>query len=213
MAAPKKKAAKRTARPRSTSSIPPPPDKMPDPPAHPVLDPGASGLRHLRWGREVVGTLRGFLVPSNLLVAEERLAIEAEAARISALVTALSQTVKPYRDFLERTRTLTRGKLRAARFLTKSNTGFRISPSAHQSKAWLAEIEGEMKAVIEPERERLSADLAFAIAMLRSGLHSMDERLGALISPEFVAALYPPVTQDGSRVLDDGDPDDDASGA
>lgn len=40
----------------------------------------------------------------------------------------------------------------------------------------------------------------------------MDKRLAVAFSPEVVAAMYPALTADGSRVLDDGNPDDDAAG-
>ncbi|MEZ4308602.1 MAG: hypothetical protein R3F14_11210 [Polyangiaceae bacterium] len=178
----------------------------------------ASGLRHLRWAREVLGTLTAYLALEEHLSAEQRAAIEEEVDRTAALVSALSAAVKPYRDFLERTRTLARGKLRAAEYLVASGgspgsggSGLASPPGPNEAAVLRAEAEAEMAAV-EDERRRLHASLERAIDATREGLLSMNRRLERMLSPAFVVGLYPGLTGDGSRVKDDGDPDDDAAG-
>lgn len=178
----------------------------------PTLDRSASGLRHLRWAREVLGTLTALAAlaahdahdasnagtPRTAPFSDpQRAALRAEIEHVAALVSHLSAAVKPYRDFLERTRTLARGELRAAEIIGDS--------SAHEAAAH------EMATVIEPARRALHVALAAAIDKARDGLHSMDERLLATFPAEIVAAFYPPLTPDRTRVLDDGDPDDDAT--
>src|SRR5262249_46619787 len=94
------------------------------------LDRSASGLRHLRWAREVLGTLHAFASLEPHLSAAQQAALGAEIERVTALVTALSGAVKPYRDFLERTRTRSRGALRAAEHLVAGGSGLASPPDA-----------------------------------------------------------------------------------
>lgn len=166
--------------------------------AHRVLARNASGLRHLRWAREVLGTLTALAEHQARFTPVQIAALRAEIAHVAALVSTLSGAVKPYRDFLERSRTLTRGKLRAAQIL---------GDTAAREAAFR-----EMSTATEPTREGLKQALTAAVQATRKGLREMDERLLASFSAEVVAGLYPALTADGSRVLDDGDPDDDAAG-
>jgi hypothetical protein len=76
------------------------------------LSPGASGLRHLRWSREILASLEAHYEHNPLLATPERDLVLEEAVKLRALVVALSAAVKPYRDFLERRRTQFRGMLR-----------------------------------------------------------------------------------------------------
>lgn len=177
-----------------------------------VLARSASGLRHLRWTREVLGSLLGFEEHGECLSELQREALRAEIERVSGLVVALSAAVKPYRDFLERTRTKARGKVRAADFLVAGGTGLASPPGAIAAREIQGAARGEMATVIAPERAALREALGRAIEAARAGLVAMDEHLATVFSPELVAALYPELALDGERVSDDGDPDDDAAG-
>jgi hypothetical protein len=179
---------------------------------HRVLARGASGLRHLRWAREVLGTLLALSAHTVHLSSLQKAAIQAEVAHVTSLVTALSSAVKGYRDFLERKRTKSRGKLRAAELIASAARGLASLDGASGARA-LESARSEMNGVTEPERRALHTALGRAIDDTRAGLAAMDERLAVAFSPEVVAAMYPGLTADGSRVLDDGDPDDDAAGS
>lgn len=179
---------------------------------HPVLARSASGLRHLRWAREVLGTLRGFLVFEAHLSGAQQGALAAEIEHVTALVTALSAAVKPYRDFLERTRTLARGRLRASEYMLYGGEDLASAPGPMEADTAHAEAKAELASLIEPERRRLHVELERVIDATREGLRAMDERLARSFSAAFVAALYPALTADTTRVLDDGDPNDDAAG-
>ena len=76
------------------------------------LSPSVSGLRHLRWSREILASLEAHYEHNPLLATPERDFLLEEAVKLRALVIALSAAVKPYRDFLERRRTQLRGMLR-----------------------------------------------------------------------------------------------------
>jgi hypothetical protein len=81
------------------------------------LSRSASGLRHLRWAREILGSLEAHYEHNPRLAQPERELVLDEAVKLRALVTLLSGAVKPYRDFLERRRTGFRGMARVGRFL------------------------------------------------------------------------------------------------
>lgn len=179
---------------------------------HPVLARSSSGLRHLRWAREVLGTLVGFRSFEAHLSDLQRAALLAEVAHVTAVVGSLSAAVKPYRDYLERTRTLARGKVRAAEHVARGEPSFASPPPAAEAEAARAEAHVALSSVIEPERRRLHVALQHAVDEARAGLSAMDERLARFFSPAFVDALYPPLTADRTRVLDDADPDDDSAG-
>ncbi len=178
---------------------------------HRVLARGASGLRHLRWAREVLGTLLALSGHTTHLSGLQKAALQAEVAHITSLVTALSSAVKGYRDFMERKRTRSRGKIRAAELLASNARGLSSLDGIAGTRA-LEAARAEMNGVTEPERRALHTALGRAIDDTRAGLAAMDERLAVAFSPEVVAAMYPGLTVDGSRVLDDHDPDDDAAG-
>ncbi|UQA56586.1 hypothetical protein [Polyangium aurulentum] len=77
------------------------------------LSRGASGLRHLRWAREIYATLAAHAEASE--VSEpQRAALSKELTRLDARIQGLSGAVKGYRDFLERERVRYRGAIRAA---------------------------------------------------------------------------------------------------
>jgi len=180
---------------------------------HPILARGASGLRHLRWAREVLGTLHGFAEHEGYLSEVQRGVLRGEVERVTGLVGGLSAAVKPYRDFLERTRTRARGRLRVAEFLVAGAPELGSPPDGVAAGAIHDAVVGEIAAVIEPEREALRWALRLAIEDIRAGLRAMDEQLGAVFSLELVNAIYPELAPDGMRVLDDGDPDDDSAGS
>lgn len=177
-----------------------------------ILVRNASGLRHLRWAREVLGTLEGLAAHPEHLSGLQRAAILAEVAHVKSLVLTLSSAVKTYRDFLERTRTHSRGKLRAAELFASGAPGLAIGDPSIGARLVDA-ARSELSGITEPERRRLHTALARAIDETRAGLVAMEERLGGCFSPEVVSAMYPPLTADATRVHDDGDPDDDAAGS
>jgi hypothetical protein len=74
---------------------------------------GASGLRHLRWAREIYATLAAH-AESSELGEPQRMALAKELTRLDARIQGLSGAVKGYRDFLERERVRYRGAIRAA---------------------------------------------------------------------------------------------------
>lgn len=76
------------------------------------LSPSASGLRHLRWSREILASLEAHYEHNPLLSTPDRDLVLDEAVKLRTVVIALSAAVKPYRDFLERRRTQFRGMLR-----------------------------------------------------------------------------------------------------
>src|SRR4051812_22037124 len=81
------------------------------------LSRSASGLRHLRWAREILATLEAHYEHNPRLGQRDRDAVLDEAVKLRTLVTGLSAAVKPYRDFLERRRVQSRGMQRVGRFL------------------------------------------------------------------------------------------------
>ena len=180
---------------------------------HPVLARSASGLRHLRWAREVHGTLSGFLPFEAHLSEAQRAVLSAEIERLTRTIGALSAAVKAYRDFLERKRTLSRGKLRAAEYMVSGSAGIASPPGPRAAQTARIQAEAELASVIEPERRRLRNALEHAIHTTRTDLLAMDGRLAGAFSASFVEALYPLLTAEGTRVLDDQDPDDDAAGS
>lgn len=76
------------------------------------LSRSASGLRHLRWAREILATLEAHYEHNPRLSQPDREVVLEEAVNLRTLVTALSSAVKPYRDFLERRRVQFRGMQR-----------------------------------------------------------------------------------------------------
>lgn len=110
------------------------------------LSPSASGLRHLRWSREILASLEAHYEHNPLLATPERDLVLDEAVKLRALVVALSAAVKPYRDFLERRRTQFRGMLRVGVHLC-------VTARARAEKALL--IHGA-EGLLAPDRTRRS---------------------------------------------------------
>jgi hypothetical protein len=157
------------------------------------LSRSASGLRHLRWGREILGTLRAHVEKNPELSEEKRNQLRAEIAALVGLVDGLSAAVKPYRDFLERTRTGFRGQQRVAAYLGDEAMGNEASRAA------------------ESLRRPLKVALEQAITSLRAGLEQMDVRLGERFVERFVESLYPGLSRGNTFIADDDDQDDDAT--
>jgi hypothetical protein len=159
----------------------------------------ASGLRHLRWVREILATLEAHYEHDARLDAEERDLVLTQSVELRASITELSAAVKAYRDFLERERTRFRGMRRVGAYL-----------EATARRDGLDEAFSSMEARERtPRKEALRA----AIRAIRVALTSMDEHLLARLPRPFVDSLYPALVADASRVLDTPDDDDDASGA
>lgn len=169
----------------------------------------ASGLRHLRWAREILGTLEAHHEHDGRLSQAERDLVLEEAVKLRAQVNELSAAVKAYRDFLERERTRFRGMLRVGRFLARTAQGDDERAEAEAIRAGFDEAFAAMDA-----RERLPRKRAVreAIAELRSGLDAMDARLSGKLGTAFVESLYPDLAAGGAMVADSGDGDDDAAG-
>ncbi|WP_437837599.1 hypothetical protein [Sorangium sp. So ce1153] len=172
------------------------------------LSRGASGLRHLRWGREVLATLEAHVEHNPALDGADREALRGEARVLAAAVQALSEAVKPYRDFLERTRVRYRGRVRVAEHLVREADAGHADEGA---RARLDEAVTELAGMEATQRRPLKAALSAEIDRLREAMARMDARLEARLSAAFVESLYPPLTDGASRVADDGDPDDDAA--
>jgi hypothetical protein len=170
----------------------------------------ASGLRHLRWAREILATLEMHHEHDGWLTTAERDVVLAETLELRLLVTMLSGAVKPYRDFLERDRTRFRGLLRVGRYLEETARG----PEARaEAEAIRAGFEEAFAAVEARERAPRKQALREAIRELRAGLAAMDARLVTTLSAAFVESLYPALAAGGTRVADVGDEDDDAAAA
>ncbi|MDI1444792.1 hypothetical protein [Polyangium sp. 6x1] len=163
---------------------------------------GASGLRHLRWAREIYATLAAHVEHSGL-DGESKKALRKELTRLDNCIQELSGAVKGYRDFLERERVRYRGAIRAARFSQPARAGGLEAVEA---------AEATMQREALPRQRTLKAALELAIAELRAHLSEMDTRIAGVVSEAFVDNLYPPLTKDRSRVADVGDDDDDATG-
>ncbi|WP_437534385.1 hypothetical protein WME79_09450 [Sorangium sp. So ce726] len=179
------------------------------------LSRGASGLRHLRWAREVLATLEAHVEHNTALSGADREALRGEASALAAAVQALSGAVKPYRDFLERTRVRYRGRVRVAEYLVRESdageAGSATRARLDAARAHLEEALVELAWMEQAQRQPLKAALSDEIDRLREALARMDAHLAGRLSGKFVESLYPPLTDSGTRVADDGDPDDDAT--
>ena len=169
----------------------------------------ASGLRHLRWVREILGTLEVHHEHDGRLTTDERDLVLAEIVELRALVVLLSSAVKPYRDFLERERTRFRGMLRVGRYLEETAQG---ADERAEAEAIRIGFEEAFAAVEARERAPRKKALREAIQRARGGLAAMDGRLAAKLPAAFVESLYPALAAGGTRVADAGDDDDDAAG-
>lgn len=110
------------------------------------LSPSASGLRHLRWSREILASLEAHYEHNPLLTTPDRDLILEEAMKMRSVIIALSGAVKPYRDFLERRRTQFRGMLRVGVHLC-------VTARAGAEKALL--VHGA-EGLLSPDRTRRS---------------------------------------------------------
>lgn len=138
------------------------------------LSPSASGLRHLRWSREILASLEAHYEHNPRLSPADRDLVLEEAVKLRALVVALSAAVKPYRDFLERRRTSFRGMLRVGVYLC-------VTARAGAEKALLPHgAEG----LLAPDRTRRShghaagpEDLAHAAREAATAMRSIASSL------------------------------------
>ena len=174
------------------------------------LVPEASGLRHLRWAREILGALSMHFEHNPRLEPAERDAVLEESVQLRVLVNDLSAAVKPYRDYLERERTRFRGMLRVGAYLVESAQDREERAEAEDIREGFEVVFQAMEArEVAPRRQALRV----SIGRLRAGLAEMDARLGTHISAAFVESLYPDLTAGGTVVADAGDPDDDSAAA
>lgn len=166
---------------------------------------GASGLRHLRWAREIYATLAAH-VERTALPGEKKEALKKELVRLDASIQELSGAVKAYRDFLERERVKDRGVMRALAYVNPASGGILAKELDARKVAETKAREASL-----PRQRTLKAALELAIGDLRSHLCEMDTRIAGVMNEAFVDNLYPPLTKDRSRVADDADDDDDAT--
>jgi len=169
----------------------------------------ASGLRHLRWAREVLASLEVHYEHDSTLSTEQRDNVLKEVIELRTQVNALSGAVKPYRDFLERERTRFRGLMRLGRYLQENAAGAEERADAQAITGGFEEAFAAMEARDRAPKKRA---LREAIRKLRAALSAMDVRLVDAISTAFVDSLYPALTAGGTMVADTPDEDDDASG-
>lgn len=170
----------------------------------------ASGLRHLRWSREIYATLAAHVEHSDM-ASEHRSALKKELVRLDKQIQNLSATVKAYRDFLERERVKYRGALRAAKLVDEAVRVAAHDPLSAQ-RAQLEEAETAFRRDALPKQRTLKSNLEMAIAEMRAHLEEMDIRVAGVTSENFLNSLYPPLIASRLRVADDPDDDDDASG-
>jgi len=168
----------------------------------------ASGLRHLRWAREILGTLEMHHEHDGRLTPVERDAVLTEIVELRAVINALSAAVKTYRDFLERERTRSRGMIRVARYLEQTARGVDERAEAEAILAGFTEV---FAAVDARERAPRKRSLREGIERTRAALAAMDTRLGVRFPASFLDSLYPALARGGTVVADDGDEDDDAA--
>lgn len=152
------------------------------------LDGRASGLRHLRWAREAIGTLEGHLAEA-LPDPKLRENLDAALATVSLATAELSAAVRAYRDFLERVRTRVRGRVRAG-------------------AVWGVDRTAELDACDRDEREPLRRRVREQVARLRASVERALRQLEGW--PAVQASVLPPLA-DPLRVGDAPDDDDDAS--
>src|SRR5580692_4998007 len=136
----------------------------------------ASGLRHLRWAREILATLEAHYEHDGRLRQEDRDRVLAEIVELRAQVTALSAAVKTYRDFLERERTRFRGMLRVGRYLEETANG---AGEQAEAEAVREGFEEAFTSVETRERAPRKHAVRAAIVMLRAALQAMDGRMSA----------------------------------
>jgi hypothetical protein len=174
-----------------------------------VLAKEASGLRHLRWAREILGSLEAHHEHDPRLSQAQRDIVLGESVRLRAEVNALSAAVKAYRDFLERERTRFRGMLRVASYLGATARGEDQRAEAEAIRTGFDDAFAALES-----RERLPRKLAVraSVGELRAAVEAMDRRLRAALPPLLVDGIYPELAADGARVAGDGDEDDDATG-
>lgn len=169
----------------------------------------ASGLRHLRWSREVLATMNAHFEHNPGLAQADRDRILEEVVKLRAEINHLSAAVKAYRDFLERDRTAFRGMLRVGDFLAQTADSADERADAEAIREGFAEAFAAMdRKDRAPKRQAVRA----AVARVRAALAAMDRRLAVTLPTAFVESLYPALAQGGAIVADDGDGDDDAAG-
>jgi hypothetical protein len=167
----------------------------------------ASGLRHLRWAREIAATLEVHYEHNPRLGAHQRELVLAEVMKLRELEKDLSAAVKPYRDFLERDRTRFRGMQRVGRFLVEAA---RTPDERAEAEAIRDGFDEAFRAMEARERAPKKEALREAVEALREGVRGMEQRLAALPAG-FVESLYPALAAGGAIVADTGDLDDDAT--
>jgi hypothetical protein len=184
------------------------------------LSRGASGLRHLRWAREIAATLDAHVQQNHLLDPSQKEALTSEVSRLRAHLQVMHEAVKPYRDFLETAHVAMRGKQRVGAFLSgEAQRRAACSGKAPEEEdrkkaaALVHQFDEERTKVEEPRRRVLKAALERAIGTLREGVEQMEARLRGQFDPAFIDSLYPALARGRRVVADEDDEDDDASAA
>jgi hypothetical protein len=174
----------------------------------PRLEERASGLRHLRWAREILATLEAHHEHDPRLLTGDRDLVLAACVELREQVGHLSAAVKAYRDFLERERVRFRGMVRVGRYLSATAEDADERAEADAIEGGFAQA---FRAMDARERRPRKQALRSAIQALRAALEAMDETLAKPLGAAFVASLYPDLAAGGTFVADEGDEDDDAT--
>lgn len=174
-----------------------------------TLDPNASGLRHLRWGREILATIEAHYEHDPHVSQDDRDFLLTEAVAMRRVINTLSAAVKAYRDFLERDRTRFRGMVRVGDHLVATARSADETADAAAIAAGFAEILGHVEV---RDRAPKRAAVRDAVASLRAEVERACARVEGVLGGALAESLLPALTADRSRVADDGDHDDDAAG-
>jgi hypothetical protein len=168
----------------------------------------ASGLRHLRWSREVLGSIEARYEHDPRRTQADRDLLIAEAVDLRAVIKDLSAAVKAYRDYRERERTTFRGLLRLGKDLVARAPDDDAKAEAEALDAGFREAFANIEASeTEPRRQAVRAE----VAALRNWITEMEARLSSRFGSAFVESLFPDVTAGGNAIIDVEDDDDDAT--
>ena len=81
------------------------------------LSRSSSGVRHLRWGREILATMRAQDAVNARLPEAQKTVLQGEITKVAARVDTLAKAVGPYRDFIDSAHVDVRAKQRVANYL------------------------------------------------------------------------------------------------
>lgn len=172
------------------------------------LDERASGLRHLRWAREILATLEAHHEHDPRLLPGARNLVLAASVELREQVNHLSAAVKAYRDFLERERVRFRGMERVGRYLSATAEGADERAEAEAIEGGFAQA---FRAMDARERRPRKQALRAAIRALRGRSRRWTRRSRSPWASPSSRACTRILAAGGTIVADEGDEDDDAT--